>query len=84
MTPAPRRRFRATIELHADDFEGLVRELDHLAVTLECHPGIEGGKRVIVSGGCVATLTEDAAMTPERYRAEADAWLAERRARRQA
>lgn len=82
MSPVPHRRWRLTLDVHADTFDGLVRELDRLAATLEQHPGAESGRREIVSGAGTATITEDPSVTPESYQAAADAWLAERRAAR--
>lgn len=84
--PAPHRRVRLRLDLDADDWPSLVRALETLAFDVDTRPGIPDGliERVITSGGAgsgfVATLTEDATMTPERYREARDAWLA--RARR--
>lgn len=76
----PHRRWRVTLDVHADTFDDLVRELEWFAGTMALHPGAETGRREIVSGAGTATITEDPSVTPESYQAAADAWLAERRA----
>jgi len=77
---APHRRWRVMLDVHADTFDELVREVERLVNTMALHPGAEGGRREIVCGAGTATITEDPSVTPESYQAAADAWLAERRA----
>lgn len=80
--PIPRRRFRLVLDLHADSLDELsiaLRSID-FSVTAE-------GSTNSTSGGCGSgwhyEVTEDAGMTPEKYRADLDAWIAADRAERE-
>ncbi len=77
--PIPHRRYRLVLDLHADSLDELsiaLRSID-FSVTAD-------GSRNCTTGGCGSgwhyEVTEDAAMTPEKYRADLDAWIAAERA----
>lgn len=75
----PRRRYRLVLDLHADSLDELsiaLRSID-FSVTAE-------GSTNSTSGGCGSgwhyEVTEDVSMTPEKYRADLDAWVAKEKA----
>lgn len=70
---APRRRFKLSMCIHADDMDSLVMELQDFD---EC---IRQGSHNVTSGGTSSgghfTIDVDESMTPEKYEAELGAYV---------
>lgn len=74
---APRRRFSIYLDAHSDTLDGLDRifsEMDEVLAdeTVDHWERTSGG----VDTGYTFKVTRDPDMTPERYQAELDAWVA--------
>jgi hypothetical protein len=80
----PKRAFEVKLTISADDWQGIVLEVEHLADHLEQHGPVCGSVSGGPSSSHIVEVFKNVGMTHERYHQELEKYLAQMRAQKAA